>query len=42
MLTYLQFKKYIYIKKIFTFANLLMEKPSIDLIHLAFLLATSL
>ena len=30
------FKKYIYIKKSCTFANLLMEKPGIDLLHLVF------
>ena len=30
------FKKYIYIKKSSTFANLLMEKPGIDLLHLVF------
>ena len=30
------FKKYIYIKKTSTFANLLIEKPGIDLLHLVF------
>ena len=30
------FKKYIYIKKTSTFANPLIEKPGIDLLHLVF------
>ena len=31
------YKKYMYIKKSSTFANLLMEKRDIDLLHLIFL-----
>ena len=48
LFSYLHLKTYLYLKKIFTlkksstFANLLIEKPGIDLILLFFLWAASL